>query len=312
MALSLRGLLVAVMTTPYVHAIDPVALALGPVKLHWYGLMYVLAFALAWWLGRQRLRQGRLPVSEKAYGDLMFYGMLGVILGGRLGYILFYDFGNWLANPLSIIRVWEGGMSFHGGLLGVLVALWLWSRSQRLAFFDTVDFVAPIVPTGLMVGRLGNFIGGELWGRHSDQPWAMIFPMAPDVPDLPLEQLQSMAASGALDALARHPSQLYQAALEGLLLFVLLWGFSARPRPRYAVSGMFALLYGVFRFAAEFFREPDAHLGYIAGGWLTMGMLLSLPLVATGLVLLWRSRRAPTLAPATAVSMSAATAKPSR
>jgi phosphatidylglycerol:prolipoprotein diacylglycerol transferase len=283
--------------TPYVHAIDPVAISVGPLSIHWYGLMYLVAFGLAWWLGRVRLAAGRLPVSDKAFGDLLFHGMLGVILGGRLGYIFFYNFNEWLADPAMIIRVWEGGMSFHGGLIGVLVALWLWTRSHKLHFFDTVDFVAPLVPTGLLAGRIGNFIGGELWGRSTGSALGVIFPHAPGVPALPVAELQSLAASGALEGLARHPSQLYQAALEGALMFAILWWFSSRPRPRYAVSGMFALLYGLFRFAVEFVREPDAHLGFIAGGWLTMGMLLSLPLVAVGLWLLWLSRRSPTLSP---------------
>lgn len=281
--------------TPHVHAIDPIALAIGPVSIHWYGVMYLIAFGLAWWLGRLRLSAGRLPVSEKAFGDLLFYGMLGVIVGGRLGYILFYNFDQWLADPAMLVRVWEGGMSFHGGLIGVLIAAWLWTRHHHLHFFDTMDFIAPIVPTGLMAGRIGNYIGGELWGRTTDSAWGVIFPHAPGVPAVPVAELKTLAASGALDGLARHPSQLYQAALEGLLLFAIVWWFSSRPRPRYAVSGVFALFYGVFRFAVEFVREPDAHLGFLAGGWLTMGMLLSLPLIAVGLWLLWLSRRAPTL-----------------
>ena len=281
--------------TPYVHAIDPIALGIGPLNIHWYGVMYLIAFGLAWWLGRLRLRAGRLPVSDKAFGDLLFYGMLGVILGGRLGYILFYNFDEWMADPAMIVRVWEGGMSFHGGLLGVLAAAWWWTRQHRLHFFDTIDFLAPLVPTGLLAGRIGNFIGGELWGRQTASAWGVIFPHAPGVPAAPVSELQALAASGALDGLARHPSQLYQAALEGVLLFAIVWWFSSRPRPRYAVSGLFAVLYGGFRFVVEFLREPDEHLGFIAGGWLTMGMLLSLPLIGIGLWLLWLSRRAPTL-----------------
>jgi phosphatidylglycerol:prolipoprotein diacylglycerol transferase len=281
--------------TPYVHDIDPIALQLGPVSLHWYGIMYLAGFAVAWFLGRSRVRAGRLPVSEKAFGDLAFYVMLGVIVGGRLGYILFYDFGQWTRDPLMILRVWEGGMSFHGGLLGVLIAGLVWSRANRLHFFDTVDFVAPLVPPGLFFGRLGNFIGGELWGRTSDVPWAMVFPHAPGVPDVPAQALRNLAQSGALDGLARHPSQLYQAGLEGVAMFAVLWWFSSRPRPRYAVSGLFAILYGVFRIAIEFVREPDAHIGFIAGGWLTMGMVLSLPMIGIGVFLLWLSRSAPTV-----------------
>jgi phosphatidylglycerol:prolipoprotein diacylglycerol transferase len=284
--------------TPYVHDIDPIALQLGPIAIHWYGLMYLAGFIAGWFLGRSRIRAGRLPVSEKSYGDLMFYAMLGVILGGRLGYILFYDFGDFLRNPTMIVRVWEGGMSFHGGLLGVLLAGWWWSRANRLHFFDTVDFVAPLVPPGLFFGRMGNFIGGELWGRTTDVSWAVVFPHAPGVPNLPVDELRKLAESGALEGLARHPSQLYQAGLEGIAMFVLLWWFSSKPRPRYAVSGLFAILYGVFRIAAEFVRQPDVDIGFLAGGWLTMGMLLSLPMILFGLGLLWLSRSAPTLAAA--------------
>jgi phosphatidylglycerol---prolipoprotein diacylglyceryl transferase len=283
----------------HLHSIDPIALKLGPVSIHWYGLMYLIAFGLAWWLGLRRVRAGRLPVSENAYSDLVFYGMLGVVLGGRIGYIFFYGFQQVLEDPLSALRVWEGGMSFHGGLLGVMGAVLWWSRRQGLAFFDTIDFVAPMIPPGLGFGRLGNYIGGELWGHISQVPWAVIFPKS--LPDaysrLDAAALRAAHESGALDGFARHPSQLYQAAWEGIVMFAVLWWFSSRPRPRYAVSGMFALLYGAFRFAVEFVRQPDAHLGYLAFGWLTMGQVLSVPLVVVGLLLLWKSRGAPTLRP---------------
>ena len=284
----------------HLHQIDPVALHLGPVSLHWYGLMYLCAFVTAWWLGRRRVRAGRLPVSEAAYSDLLFYGMLGVVLGGRLGWILFYGFQNVIADPLSALRVWEGGMSFHGGLLGVLAAVWHWSRKQGLHFFDTVDFVAPLVPAGLGFGRLGNYIGGELWGRQTDASWGVVFPNSLPEPwySMPAEALRAAHASGALESFARHPSQLYQAFLEGVIMFGALLWYSSKPRPRYAVSGWFGVLYGAFRFAVEFVREPDSQLGFLAFGWLTMGQLLSLPMIAVGLFLLWRSRRAPTLVPA--------------
>lgn len=280
----------------HLHQIDPVAFSLFGWPVHWYGIMYLLAFGAFWALGLLRLRQGRFGVSEQAFGDLLFYGMLGVILGGRIGYLFFYGWQNLLADPLSALRLWEGGMSFHGGLLGVMLAVWWWSRQQGKAVWDTLDFVAPLVPLGLMFGRLGNYIGGELWGRGTDVAWAVIFPsgLPREYLHLPATELQRLHAQGALDAFARHPSQLYQAALEGLALFLLLWWYSSRPRPRYAVAGLFALGYGVFRFAVEFVREPDAHLGYLAFGWLTMGMLLSLPLVAVGLLLLGLSRRAGT------------------
>ena len=283
----------------YLHQIDPIALSLGPLKLHWYGLMYLLGFIAAWWLGRRRIDAGRLPgVDANGFSDLLFFAMLGVVLGGRLGLFLFYGFEGFLANPLSIFKVWEGGMSFHGGLLGVMTAALWWSRKQRMHFFDTMDFVAPLVPLGLGFGRLGNFIGAELWGKYTGAGWGVIFPTDPALKGYTAEQLQALYATGALDKFARHPSQLYQAFLEGLVMFVALWWFSSKPRPRYAVSGVFALLYGVFRFLVEFVRVPDEQLQYLAFGWLTMGQLLSFPLILLGVYLLWLSRRSPTLATA--------------
>ena len=269
------------MTQPYVVDINPVAFSLGPIQVHWYGLMYLLGFFFVAVLGEYRRRRGRLPVTRDALGDLLFYGMLGVIVGGRVWYMLFYYEGGprWIwTDPLVLFKVWDGGMSFHGGLLGVLAAGWWWSRRQKLHFFDTIDFVAPLVPIGLGLGRLGNFINGELWGKPTDVAWAMIFPQAPD-------------------RLPRHPSQLYEMMLEGVVMFVVLWLVSLKPRPRYLISGLFALLYGCFRFAVEFVRVPDAQLGYLFGtDWVTMGQMQSLPLIAVGLVLIAMSRRAPTLA----------------
>ena len=225
-----------------------------------------------------------------------------MVLGGRLGYVLFYALGEALRDPLMVVRVWDGGMSFHGGLIGVLVACWLWSRRQRLHFFDTMDFVAPLVPLGLGFGRLGNYIGGELWGKYTGAGWGVVFPTGVPEPFRSMDPaaLKAQFDAGALDAFARHPSQLYQAFLEGAVMFCALWAFSRRPRPRHAVSGLFALLYGSFRFLVEFVRVPDAQLGYLAFGWLTMGQLLSLPLVALGLFLLWRSHTSPVLQPAPA------------
>ena len=282
---------------PYLVDIDPIAFSIGPVAVHWYGIMYLIAFAAFWWLGERRRRAGRLPVGPTAFSDLAFYGMIGVILGGRVGYMLFYATPELLADPLSLFRIWEGGMSFHGGLLGVLAAMWYWSRRNGMHFFDVMDFVAPLVPIGLGTGRLGNFIGGELWGRHTDLPWGMIFPRAIDTAGHSIEQLKAMAAAGQLAAEARHPSQLYQMLLEGVLLFCILYFVSMKPKPRYLVSGLFALFYGLFRFGVEFVREPDAQLGYLAWGWLTMGQILSLPLILLGVVLLLASRSAPTLPP---------------
>jgi phosphatidylglycerol:prolipoprotein diacylglycerol transferase len=285
------------MSAPFVVDFDPVALHIGPVALHWYGLMYLLSFFGVWYLGERRRRAGRLPVSRDAFIDLAYYAMIGVIVGGRIGYMLFYQPLEWIwTAPLDLFKVWDGGMSFHGGLLGVLVAGLVWSRRRHLHFFDTVDFLAPMVPLGLFLGRFGNFINGELWGKPASVPWAMVFPGAH------AEDVQYATTHPALlqvleqyGGLPRHPSQLYEALLEGLVMFAVLYGWSRRPRPRYAVSGLFALLYGCFRFAIEFVRLPDAQLGYLAWGWLTMGQVLSLPLIAVGLFLLWLSRRAPTL-----------------
>ncbi len=246
---------------------DPVAFALGPLQVRWYGLMYLLGFVAGWALGRYRAKRPGSGWTVEQVDDLVFYIALGVILGGRVGYILFYGFGSFLHNPLTLFRIWEGGMSFHGGFLGVLLAMALFARKYRRGFWPTVDFIAPLIAPGILFGRLGNFINGELWGRATDLPWGMVFRQTGD-------------------GLPRHPSQLYEAALEGVALFVVVWLFSAKPRPTMAVSGVFALAYGIFRFLVEFVRQPDPQLGYLAFGWLTMGQVLSLPLIAVGAVLL--------------------------
>jgi phosphatidylglycerol---prolipoprotein diacylglyceryl transferase len=287
----------------YLLQIDPIALALGPFKIHWYGLMYLLGFGVAWWLGRRRIRAGRLPgVDEQGFGDLMFYGMIGVVLGGRIGYILFYDLQTYIAHPLQMLKVWEGGMSFHGGLLGVVAAVWWWSRRRGLHVMDTLEFVAPFVPQGLGFGRIGNFVNGELWGKLTNGDWGVVFPTSLPQPFASMDAaaLRTQFEAGALNAFARHPSQWDQAFLEGLVLFAVLWTYSRKPRPRYAVAGLFTLLYGVFRFLVEFVRVPDQQLDYLAFGWLTMGQVLSVPLILLGLFWLWCSRRAPTLQPRTA------------
>ena len=261
---------------------DPVAIAIGPVKVHWYGLMYLLAFALGWWLGRIRAQDAWRGWSRDNVSDVLFWIALGVVAGGRLGYMLFYDLERLLANPLSAFMVWRGGMSFHGGLIGVMIAMWWFARSRGRGFFEVTDFIAPLAPLGIAAGRLGNFINGRLWGTPSELPWAMVFhdPRAGDMP--------------------RHPSQLYEALLEGVVLFAVLWWFTRRPRPMMAASGVFLIGYGLARTLVEFVRVPDAHLGYLALGWVTMGQVLTLPMIAAGVVLavMAVTRHEPPLAPA--------------
>lgn len=261
--------------------IDPVALAIGPLKIHWYGLAYLAGLGFAWWLATKRTQRSDSPLQREQVDDLIFYAAMGVVLGGRIGYVLFYGGSRLAEDPSWLLRVWEGGMSFHGGLLGVMVATAIFARRQGIAVGSMLDFVAPLAPLGLALGRLGNFIGQELWGRPTDVPWAMVFPRDP---------LQ----------LARHPSQLYQFALEGMLLFFIVLWFSRRPRPRWAAAGVFALGYGVLRFAAEFFREPDAHLGIQAFGWMTRGQMLCVPMLLAGVVMLWVAYRGGRRTPATA------------
>ncbi|MEN7344160.1 MAG: prolipoprotein diacylglyceryl transferase [Pseudomonadota bacterium] len=243
--------------------IDPVAIQLGPLKVHWYGLTYLAGFALSFVFARRRARRPDTPLEPQHVEDLIFYGAMGVILGGRIGYLLFYGWHNVAEDWRYIYRFWDGGMSFHGGLLGVLVAMALFARKQGKTFFEITDFVAVFTPLGLFCGRIGNFINGELWGRETDAPWGFL-----------------------VDGVVRHPSMLYEALLEGLVLFLILAWFSAKPRPTRSISGLFLIGYGVFRIAVEFVRIPDAQYGYFAFDWLTMGQILSTPMVIFGLYLL--------------------------
>ena len=254
--------------------IDPVAFAVGPLEVRWYGLMYLIGFVGAYWLCSRRAKLPNSGWTEEQVSDMIFYGAIGVIVGGRVGYMLFYNFSALVADPLSMFKVWQGGMSFHGGLLGVSAAVFLFALKNNKRFFDVLDFGSPMVPIGLGTGRLGNFIGGELWGRPTDVPWAMVFPHADDKP--------------------RHPSQLYEFFLEGIVLFIILYWFSRKPRPRMAVAGSFLIGYGAFRFLVEFTRQPDAHLGHIVG-WMTMGQILSTPMIIGGIGLVaWAYKFNPT------------------
>ncbi len=245
---------------------NPVAFHVGPLSVYWYGLMYLFGILSAWILLAWRTKTSSRGFSLDEVSDIIFYGAVGMIVGGRIGYMFFYIPQDFIANPLLVFQIWKGGMSFHGGLLGVILALWLYAYHSGKSLGDITDFLVPAVPIGLGAGRIGNFINGELWGRATDVPWAMIFPQGGDMP--------------------RHPSQLYEFFLEGIVLFLILWIFSLKPRPRWAVSGLFIACYGLFRFSLEFFREPDAQIGFIAFDWLTKGQLLSLPMIIFGILVI--------------------------
>lgn len=253
--------------------IDPVAVQIGPLAIHWYGLMYLLGFSAAWWLGNNRAKnKPELGWNEQQVSDVIFYAAMGVIFGGRIGYMLFYNFDGLLANPLSLLKLWEGGMSFHGGLIAVVIGIIYFARKNGKSFLEVADFMVPLGPIGIGAVRIANFINGELWGRVSDVPWAIVFPTGGPEP--------------------RHPSQLYESLFEGWILFMVLWWFSGKQRPAGAVSGLFLAWYGSARFVIEFFRQPDAHMGdggFMAFEWITMGQILSLPMIIFGGWLIFRA-----------------------
>ena len=250
--------------------IDPIALSIGPVNIYWYGISYIVGIFGAWAVLRLRIKNGKTPVvySNDDIADIAFYCTLGIIIGGRLGWVLFYNFSYYLEHMLDIFKLHQGGMSFHGGLLGGILAILCFARKKTTSFFRITDMLAPVTPIALGCGRIGNFINGELWGRPSDLPWAMVFPHP------------------SAGNIARHPSQLYEFLLEGCLLFIILWLYTLRPRPVKAASGVFLLGYGIMRFAVEFVRQPDQHIGYILFDWLTLGQLLSVPMVILGIWLI--------------------------
>ena len=246
--------------------IDPIIFTIGPLAVRWYGLMYVVGFVLAWWLAAKRCKRADSPINREQVDDLVFYAMLGVIIGARVGYALVYGTQQFFSDPLYLFKITQGGMSFHGGLVGVILAMWLYGRKLGHSIWRMTDFVAPLVPLGLGFGRIGNFINGELWGKPTDVPWGFM-----------------------VNGQVLHPSQLYEAALEGFVLFAILWWYSSKPRPYMAVSGLFFLLYGVFRFLIEFYRVPDAHMGdggYLAFDWLTTGQMLCVPMIMAGVIML--------------------------
>ncbi len=246
--------------------IYPIAFSLGGINVYWYGIMYLFAFIVGWILGRYKASQAGSGWTKDEVDDLVVWIMLGAIFGGRLGYVFFYDLAYYIQDPIKILHAWKGGMSFHGGLIGVVLVICWWGKKHHKAVLGVVDFVALIVVPGLFFGRIGNFINGELWGKVTTMPLGMVFPDAGSLP--------------------RHPVQLYEGFCEGIILFIILWIFAKKERGNGAISGLFGICYGLFRIFNEFFREPDAHIGYLFGGWFTMGMLLSVPLIIAGTILL--------------------------
>jgi phosphatidylglycerol:prolipoprotein diacylglycerol transferase len=270
-------------------AIDPILISIGPLAVRWYGLAYLAAFAMCWWLGTLRARRPGSGWTGQEVSDVVFYGAVGAVLGGRVGYVLFYGFDQFLRDPVWLVRIWDGGMSFHGGLIGTLLALWWFGRRTSRTFFQVGDFVAPLIPLGLGFGRLGNFANTELPGRATESVFGLIYPCQADA-----IRVLNPLCTGQWESFARHPSPLYQAFAEGLVLFVLVWWVSMRPKPVGVVSGTFLAGYGLMRFITEFFRQPDNHLGFIAFEWLTMGQLLSIPMFIVGILIIFLARsRAP-------------------
>jgi len=264
----------------YYPYIDPIALSIGPIHIRWYGIMYLLGFLSTWWLGRKRLRQFRSSlITINQFDDFLFYGILGVIIGGRIGYVIFYQTAGLLRDPLYLLRIWEGGMSFHGGLLGVLIATKIFTRRHHLPLFHITDLIAPLTPIGLGLGRIGNFINGELWGQPTTMPWGIRVPCN----RFPAQCDDLMP--NALWSQPLHPSQLYEATLEGIGLFLLLRWFTSKPQPEMATSGLFLIAYALARGCIEIIRQPDVQLGYLAYGWLTMGQLLTIPMFIGGLTI---------------------------
>ena len=267
-------------------AIDPVIFSFGPLAVRWYGVAYLCAFAACWWLGTRRAARPDSGWDAQAVSDVVFYGAVGAVLGGRVGYVLFYGFEQFLRDPLWLLRIWDGGMSFHGGLIGGMLGLWWFARHSRRSFLAVSDFMVPLVPLGLGFGRLGNFANTELPGRMTDSAFGLIYPCSAEA----IRAINPLC-TGAWESFARHPSPLYQAFAEGVVLFVVVWLVSSRARPLGVVSGLFLILYGVLRLITEYFRQPDSHLGFVALDWLTMGQLLSIPMIIVGILLCLYGRR---------------------
>jgi len=281
-------------TQPYIVDFDPIFINLGPLDIHWYGITYLIGFGLFYLLGRYRINKYSTGWNKQQLSDIIFYGALGVVIGGRIGWVMFYNDTPFSSDPLLLFKVWEGGMSFHGGLIGVLLAMVYFKNKTHKTFYQVSDFVAPLAPLGIASVRIGNFINGELWGRLTQQSWAMIFPQSlpynkqPDV--MGIDTWQQLYHQGQLNLYARHPSPLYEAFLEGIVTFVVVWLAAHYARKRGTASAVFLLSYGLSRFLVEFFREPDVNRGFIAFDWMTMGHILTLPIIAYGLWILWSQR----------------------